>query len=295
MQELIWLNGEVGPLGEATVGVEDRGFQFADGVYEVARVYDGRCFALRPHIDRLERSAKGIKLALPVPKRELCDQIEKLVEQSDLREGMVYVQLTRGCCPRNHAIPSASKPTLLFYTRELPPVPAPEDVKGVALQSVRDMRWKLCWVKSIALLANVLAKTEAAAAGADEAVFVDEDQFVSECSTSNLYFVIDGTIVTHPVGEKVLPGITRDYLLGCARELKIPVQERPVLEHAAMSAPEIFISSTTREVNWVSRWNGKPVGAGKCGEITLRLHRAFQERVRRELQISAKSTADARV
>jgi D-alanine transaminase len=295
MQELIWLNGEVGPLGEATVGVEDRGFQFADGVYEVARVYDARCFALRPHIDRLERSAKGIKLALPVPKRELCDQIEKLVEQSDLREGMVYVQLTRGCCPRNHAIPSASKPTLLFYTRELPPVPAPEDVKGVALQSVRDMRWKLCWVKSIALLANVLAKTEAAAAGADEAVFVDEDQFVSECSTSNLYFVIDGTIVTHPVGEKVLPGITRDYLLGCARELKIPVQERPVLEHAAMSAPEIFISSTTREVNWVSRWNGKPVGTGKRGEITLRLHRAFQERVRRELQISAKSTADARV
>ena len=157
-------------------------------------------------------------------------------------------------------------------------------MKGVAIQSVRDVRWKLCWIKSIALLANVLAKTEAAAAGADEAVFVDEDGFVSECSTSNLYVVIDGTIVTHPVGDKVLPGITRDYLLECARELKIPVQERPILEHDAMRAPEIFISSTTREVNWVARWNDRPVGSGKCAEVTLRLHRAFQERVKREMQ-----------
>jgi D-alanine transaminase len=293
MKELIWLNGEVGRLSDARVDVEDRGFQFADGVYEVTRVYDGRCFALRPHIDRMERSAAGIKLALPIDKRDLCKHVERLVEQSELLDGIVYVQMTRGRSQRNHVIPKAAQPTLLFYTRELPPVPAPGSGDGASLVSVRDVRWRLCWIKSIALLANVLARTEAAAAGAEEAVFVDDFGVASECSTSNLFAVINGALVTHPVGEKVLPGITRDYILDCTRELNIPMDERPMTEAEAISADEIFISSTTREISWVSQWNGKTVGPGACGQITLQLHRALRQRVRRDTAVQI-ATAQAR-
>ena len=164
MKELIWINGEVMPLSDVRVSVEDRGFQFGDGVYEVARVYNGRPFALRPHVDRLERSATGIKLPLPAGKDVLCEQIEHLIEQSELTgDGMVYVQLTRGCFPRNHVFPTTTNPTLLFYTRKLPPLPPPGSGAGAALVSVPDVRWRLCWIKSISLLANILAKNEASA------------------------------------------------------------------------------------------------------------------------------------
>ena len=288
MTELIWINGEVMPLSDATVSVEDRGFQFADGVYEVARVYNGRCFALRPHIERLERSAGGIKLAMNLSKDQLAGAIESLVERSGLTDGMVYVQLTRGVCARNHVWPAAETcaPTLLFYTRKLPPPGPVGSGDGAALITVPDVRWRLCWIKSIALLANVLAKNEAAVAGAEEAVFV-EDGHVSECSTSNLFFVIGGKLVTHPLGPKVLPGITRDYLLGCARELSIPVHERAVRESEAPDADEIFITSTTREVSWVSRWNNQRVGGQRCGPVTERLHRALRERIAQETRLNA--------
>jgi len=288
MQELIWINGEVMPLADATVSVEDRGFQFADGVYEVARVYNGRCFALRPHVDRLERSAGGIKLALNLPKGQLAGAIESLVERSGLSDGIVYVQLTRGVCARNHVFPApdSCRPTLLFYTRKLPRPGPVGSGDGIALVTVNDVRWRLCWIKSIALLANVLAKNEAAAAGAEEAVFVD-DGYVSECSTSNLFFVFGGKLVTHPVGAKVLPGITREYLIECARDLRIAVEERPVREDEVTRAEEIFISSTTREVSWVSKWNGRPVGGTRCGAVTEKVHRALRERIAQETGVNA--------
>ena len=285
MTELIWINGEVMPLADATVNVEDRGFQFGDGVYEVTRVYNGRCFALRAHVDRLERFAGGIKLGLNVSKDQLCDAIESLVERSGLGDGIVYVQLTRGVCARNHVFPAAQscRPTLLFYTRKLPPLGPVGSGDGIALATVADVRWRLCWIKSIALLANVLAKNEAAAAGAEEAAFV-EDGLVSECATSNLFFVFGGTLVTHPVGEKVLPGVTRDYILNCAKSMNLPVEERPVREDEVSRAAEIFISSTTREISWVSKWNGKPVGGTRCGPVTEKLHRALRGRIAQETQ-----------
>jgi D-alanine transaminase len=139
----------------------------------------------------------------------------------------------------------------------------------------------LCWIKSIALLANVLARNDAASAGAEEAVFV-ENGLISECSTSNLFIVRRQTIVTPPVGPRVLPGITRAYLLECAADLNIPVEERYIPESEAESADEVFITSTTREISWVSRWNGQTIGGGKCGVITERLHRALRERIAQE-------------
>jgi D-alanine transaminase len=144
-----------------------------------------------------------------------------------------------------------------------------------------DERWKRCWIKSIALLPNVLAKNAAVAAGADEAAFVDLG-YVTECSTSNLFAVIGEKLITHPVGTKVLPGITRQQVLEIADELGIEVDERAIREEEAPRADELFITSTTREISWVSRWNDTYIGQGRCGQITMKLHEALRERVKQE-------------
>lgn len=284
MQELIWFNGETIPMSEARLPVEDRGSQFADGVYEVIRLYDqGKPFTLNEHLERLRKSANSIQLPMPLTVDALAQEIRKFIPKSGVAEGMVYLQLTRGVCPRNHLYPEpACKPTLYFYCRPLPKLPAPGEGPGAKLWSVPDERWKRCWIKSIALLANVLAKNEAVAKGADEAVFVD-DGIVPECSASNLYAVIAGRVVTHPIGPKVLPGITRAVLMEVAFELGIRVDERPMREAEAMAADEVFITSTTREISWVGTWNGQTVGGGRCGPITKRLHEGLKGRVKHEV------------
>src|SRR2546426_12174614 len=188
MNELIWINGVVTPLAEARINVEDRGFQFADGVYEVIRVYDGQPFTLREHLERLERSAAGIQMNLAMDREAIAAEILRFVPRTRVRDGMIYLQATRGFSARNHLFPKNCPPTLLFYARHLAALGAPGEGEGVKLHTVPDERWKRCWVKSIALLANVLAKNEAAAAGADEAAFL-EDGVVSECSASNLFVV----------------------------------------------------------------------------------------------------------
>jgi len=281
MNELIWINGEIVPMSDARLGVEDRGFQFADGVYEVVRIYWGKPFTLKPHLDRLVRSADGIKLPVPLGTDELAAEIRKLVDRSGVAEGMVYLQLTRGCCPRNHIFPKEPKPTLLFYARPLPPAHLPGQGEGVKLMPVADERWKRCWIKSIALLPNVLAKNEAISKGYDEAAFV-ENGIVSECSSSNIFAVIGDKLITHPVGSKVLPGITRQVLLGIAPKLGMELDERPLREEEATRADELFITSTTRELAWVARWADRYIGQARCGEWTKKLHTALQETVRAE-------------
>ena len=281
MSEMIWLNGEVIPLGEARVGVEDRGYQFADGVYEVIRLYNGKPFTLDPHLERLERSAAGIDLAIPLDRAALAGEIRKLLSRTDVKNGMVYLQLTRGVSKRNHIFPSSPKPTLLFYARTLPPPQLPGEGEGVKLLALEDERWKRCWIKSIALLPNVLAKNKAVSSGYDEAVFID-DGIITECSASNLFAVIGGKLVTHPVGSKVLPGITRAVLLDSAASLGITVDERGYTEEEAQRASELFITSTTREISWVARWNDRYIGQARCGPVTLALHRALCKRVREQ-------------
>jgi D-alanine transaminase len=276
MTEWIWLNGETMPLAEARIGVEDRGFQFADGVYEVIRIYDSRPFALREHLERLERSAKGIDLDIPLARESLTEEIERLIARSSLRDGMVYLQLTRGTSVRNHAFP-ATKPTLLFYVRQVDPLPDVGAAVGMKLISVPDERWKRCWIKSIALLPNVLAKNQALSVGADEAVFID-DGIVTECSASNLFMVINGVLVTHPVGAKVLPGITRATLISLAPKVGIKVIERSVTQEEARRAEEIFITSTTREISWVRERDAQSIRR-ECGPLTTRLHHALRESI----------------
>lgn len=280
MQELVWLNGEVLPLQDAKIGVEDRGFQFADGVYEVVRIYNGRPFAMPEHLDRLERSSAGINLVMPLAKPDLTREITQFIQRVGTQEGMVYLQLTRGQCPRNHVI-SPCKPTLLFHTRNLPPMAVPGSTPGLKLLTVPDERWQRCWIKSIALLPNILAKNHAISSGADEAIFV-HDGIVTEGSATNIFIIRRGQLLTHPVGPKVLPGITRQILLDLADQLGIPAFERPISEAEAISADELFITSTTRELSWVARWNNHPVGSPKPGPLTLKLHHAIQDKIRKE-------------
>ncbi len=265
-------------MADARVGVEDRGFQFADGVYEVIRLYAGRPFTLREHLERLEKSAAGIRLAVPLSREALEAEVRKFVPQSGVGEGMIYLQLTRGVSPRNHVWRKDAGTTLLFYARPLDPLASVDANPPVKLLTVDDERWQRCWVKSIALLPNVLAKTAAVDAGADEAVFVDRGA-VNECSASNFFAVIGGRLVTHPVGPKVLPGITRAVLFECARELGIAVEERPIGLDEAKRADELFITSTTREISPVGTWDGETVGRSRL--VTGRLHRALKERVAR--------------
>jgi D-alanine transaminase len=277
MSEMIWLNGEVLPLAEARIGVEDRGFQFADGVYEVIRIYNGRLFTLSEHLDRLARSCEGIRLQSPLSKQELTREIGKFIEKSPVREGMIYLQITRGPAPRNHIF-APSRPTVLFYARPLPMVPPAGSAEGLKLISQNDERWQRCWIKSIALLPNVLAKNAAVAAGCDEAVFVEKG-IVTECSASNFFAVAGGKVLTHPVGPKVLPGITRLVLMDLCKQLDIPFVERAISEAECLAADEVFITSTTREVGWVGKWNDRVIGNGASGAITKRLHAAYQKLV----------------
>ncbi len=289
MTELFWNNGTIQPLATATANVEDRGSQFADGVYEVIRVYRGVPFTMEEHLRRLERSAKGINLSLPMPVAKIAAAVEQLLAESGMADGMVYMQLTRGVAPRNHVFPEHQVPSLYFYNRQLPAVPAPGAAPGVKLVAVEDERWKRCWVKAIALLPNVLAKNHAVDLGADEAAFV-ENGVVTECSTSNLFVIQHGELVTAPVGQKVLPGVTRQLLLEIALRIGIPIVERAPTEYECRHADELFITSTTREVSWVSHWNGRQI-ATEAGPATLRLHKALQERVRREIGTRAPAMA----
>jgi D-alanine transaminase len=277
MSEMIWLNGEILPMSEARIGVEDRGFQFADGVYEVVRLYNGKPFTLSEHLDRLERSCEGIRLKTALSKGDLTREIGRYLEKSPMREGMVYLQITRGAAPRNHIF-ADTKPTVLFYSRPLPTVPAAGSAEGLKLISQPDERWQRCWIKSIALLANVLAKNVAVAAGCDEAVFVEKG-IVTECSASNFFAVAGGKVLTHPVGPKVLPGITRLVLMDICKQLDVPFVERQISEAECLAADEVFITSTTREIGWVAKWNDRKISNGQCGPITRKLHAAYQKLV----------------
>jgi D-alanine transaminase len=229
-------------------------------------------------MDRLQRSCEGIRLPLPIPKPTLVSEILKLVQHCEIQQGWVYLQVTRGPAPRNHIYPAKAEPTTLFYVRALEPLPPAERTRPYSLLSVPDDRWNKCWIKAIALLPNVLAKNSAAEAGADEAIFIHNGN-VTEGSASNLFMVQSGRLITHPIGEKVLPGVTRDVLLDCAKSLGIPVEERAMPLPDAKRSDEVFITSSTRELVWVNRWDGETIADGNCGKICCKLHEEYRRRV----------------
>ncbi|MGQ9631044.1 MAG: D-amino-acid transaminase [bacterium] len=280
MPNIAYVNGEFVNLEEAKVSVEDRGFQFADGVYEVVRTYGGIPFRIDKHMERLRRSAGAINLPLDGIEEELHSAIPRILQLSGFPETLVYIQVTRGAAPRRHAFPTGTRPTVILTARELVP-PDPElREKGVDVITVEDVRWKLCNVKSVALLPNVLAKEKAHEAGAFEALLLDEDGFVNEGSSSNFFAVRDGQILTPPADHHILPGITRDVVIELAEGADYHVLQRRIPLKDLRLADEVFLTATTSEIMPVVRLDGAPIGCGKPGEVTRKLYSIFQRLIR---------------
>lgn len=263
------------PLEEATVSVEDRGYQFGDGVYEVIRTYHGNPFQLDAHLVRFERSAGAIDLPLPWNLQQWTAHVREGIARSGYGESKVYLQLTRGVAPRDHGFPASARPTAVMTVRELKPMDPARQATGVAVMTMDDWRWGRCDIKSVNLLPNVMARQKATQSGAFEAVFVRQGQ-VTEGAVSNVMIVKAGRVLTAPGGEQILSGVTRTLVLELARKEGLPVEERFVRRDELLRADEIFLTSTTIEVLPVIRVDGNKVGSGQPGPVTQKLQAAFQ-------------------
>jgi D-alanine transaminase len=273
----LYLNGRFMPLEEGRVSVEDRGFQFGDGVYEVVRVYRGKPFRLEPHLRRLEQSCRGIEMGLPEPLERIAGVCRRLVEGHT--EAQIYLQVTRGVAPRLHTFPKDAPPTFLAYSRPVTP-PAPDRV--YRLKVVMDDRWGRCHLKVICLLPNLLAKQKASEAGCDEGLFVRDDGFVTEGASSNAFFVRGGVLWTHPSGPRILNGVTRETVLEVAAACGVAVRQEALRLPDALAADEAFVTGTLAEIAPVVAIDGRPVGTGTPGPVTLGIQSAFRDLTRRE-------------
>jgi len=274
--EIAFVNDVFMPLSEARVSVEDRGFQFGDGIYELLRVYAGVPFHLTEHLGRLEQSARAIGIPVPYSRDRWAAVISEAVSRSGFQEAKVYIQVTRGVAPRDHVPAGALTPTVVITVRAMAPPAAELYARGADVVTVSDSRWARCNIKSIGLLANVLAKQQARDAGAVEALFV-RDGYVLEGATSNLIIIKSRCLVTPPEGPLLLSGVTRKVVLGLAQEAGVAVKEQPVAEDELYGADEIVLTGTTIEVLPIARVNGRPVGSGAPGPVARLLMARFRE------------------
>jgi len=270
MPEIAWINGTIYNLFEARVSFLDRGNLFGDGVYEVVRVYNQKPFALDKHLERLERSLSGIRLQHPLSRIKLQSLILSLVEQAGFADAIVYLQITRGGGMRQHAFPVNSQATLAVFVAPAAS-PAKAQSEGVKIITLPDDRWAHCYIKSINLLPNVLAKQTAKEKGAYEAVFIRDNTLVSEGSSSNVFAVIRGEIITPPADGHILAGVTRGLCLEIARKAGYSAREEVVTIEELRQAEEIILTSTTMEIIPVVELDGNPVGRGQPGSVAVRL------------------------
>ncbi|MFD2208294.1 D-amino-acid transaminase [Virgibacillus halophilus] len=259
-----------------TYPFEERGLQFGDGIYEVIRIYDGQFYLFTEHVDRLFRSAEAIKLQLPFSKEELKDLLQDLLSQNNMeKDGIVYLQATRGSAPRDHVFPGGVIANAYAYVKDLPRNLANLE-NGVSAIIKDDIRWKKCYIKSLNLLPNVLAKQEAKENGCYEAI-LHEEGIVTECSSSNVYLIKNGHIYTHPATKRILHGCVRMAVERFAAELQVPFEEEAFKLTDILDADEIFLSSSTSEILPVVTVDGSPIADGKPGEFTRKLQEAYRE------------------
>ena len=278
---VVYLNGKFLAKAQAAISVDDRGFLFADGLYEVVRSYGGRLFQIDAHVRRMRDGLHALRISVP-ESFNLTAIARELLKQNDLEksETTIYCQITRGAAPsRAHAFPATPvAPTI--YVAASPFIPPDEKRKtGIAAVTVPDVRWSRCDLKTVGLLANCLAKQHALESGADEAVFV-RDGVALEGSSCNLFIVKEETVVTNPKTNYILPGITRQVVLDLCRSLGIETREAPLFIDLLKAADEVFVTHTTGEIVPVVRINAREVAGGLPGPITRRLQAAFTENVR---------------
>lgn len=281
MMGKVIFNGELVERENVKVDIEDRGYQFGDGIYEVIRVYNGELFTKKEHVQRLYESGEKIGIKIPYEKDVLCKKLEELVQENHLETGIIYLQISRGVSPRQHGYPTPEiEPTFVAYTK---PMDRPEDLmkSGAKGLLVEDIRWLRCDIKSLNLLGNIMAKQKAAESGRFEAI-QHRGETVTEGSSSNVFIVKDGILKTHPAVNLILNGITRQVILRICKHNQIPVKEESFTVDDIKTADEIFISSTTSEIMPIIQLDGSVIGNGEPGEITKKLQKLFVEEIQKE-------------
>lgn len=278
-----YLNGEYLDKARATLSVDDRGFVFGDGVYEVYRAIDGELFEGERHHRRLLSGLDALRIAKPAEAEPaaLMEIASRLLEENGHNTGQatVYVEITRGAAPRAHVFPPAGTRATVFVTTYPFKDSAALRTEGVAAITQPDVRWLRCNIKTVQLLPNVLAKQAASEAGAFEAVFIRADGTVTEGTHSNLFAVLDGELRTHPITNLILPGITREVVLELAADLGITVREEAITEGDLGGCDELFLTGTTTDVMPIVSLDGRLVGTGQPGPIAMRLYEALVARM----------------
>lgn len=280
MTRIVYVNGRYHRYADASVHVEDRGFQFADSVYEVCEIAGGGIVDLDRHLARLARSLEALEIASPMSLSALAHVLHETVRRNRVRDGLVYLQVSRGAAPRDFAIPPAgTRPTVVCLARALPLGQADQVAQtGIAVITLPDIRWDRCDIKTVMLLPAVLAKREAGRRGAKEAWLVDRDGFVTEGASSNAWIITgEGVLVTRSLSPALLPGVTRATLIDAIRRERLRLEERAFTPAEALSAREAFVTSATNTVMPVVRIDGTPIGDGRPGPVTMRLRRHFHD------------------
>jgi D-alanine transaminase len=278
---IVYLNGQYLPLEEAKISVLDRGFIFGDAVYEVWRLVNGKLFESEKHLDRLHNGLRDVHITPPAEaqKARLQEISDRLVKDNGInQEGSLFLEMSRGAAPRAHQYPKPAVPPTVFLMAS--PFTPPEDLraKGAGVILIDDVRWKRCNVKTTQLLPNVMAKQQAFENDCLDAIFV-RDGIVTETSHANVMAVVNGTLWTHPIDGSVLPGVTRDVVLELAKKNGVPVREEGMTVDAFRKADEVFLVGTLSDVMPIVKVDGKQVGAGKPGPVSLKLFKALRERL----------------
>ena len=276
MARIVYVNGEFVPENEGKISIFDRGFLFADGVYEVTAVINGKLVDYDPHMQRLERSLNELRMGWPCSKDELKAMHLEMVKRNDLREGIIYMQVTRGAADRDFKFPKEAKPTLIAFTQAMSLVDNPNARTGVKAISIPDIRWARRDIKTVMLLASVLGKQAAYEQGANEGWMV-EDGFVTEGTSSNAYIVKGNKVITRGLSNSILAGCTRRSLFRLAAEHGIEIEERTFTMDEAYAADEAFLTSASQFVMPIVDIDGKRIGGGQPGPVVRKLRELFLE------------------
>ncbi len=285
-QSEIWANwnGTECRLDEVRIPLGDRAYYFGDAAYEALRVYGGKPWLWAEHLARFERTLHGLRITTDLSR--FADRVLKTLARSGVRDGLIYAEISRGGSRRTHAFPKPPPPpNELVYVEPWSQDPLlPYRETGIAVMVTEDLRWQRRDLKTVNLLANCLAKQEALEAGCQEAILVEADGRVTEATSSNVFVVDRGRVLTAPVSHKILAGVTRGFVVSLAKGLGMPVEERFFTRDTLPAAEEIFLTGTSNEVLSVTRLDGKPVGDGKPGPIARRLWAAYREAVVRFIE-----------
>jgi D-alanine transaminase len=280
MSRIVYVNGRYLPRTQAKVDVEDRGYQFSDGVYEVCEVRAGKLVDERRHLARLDRSLSELQIASPMPRAALAVVLREIVQRNRIHDGLIYIQVSRGVARRDHAFPAAGTKPSIVVTAKTIDIAANEKIAadGVAVITMPDQRWARADIKSVSLLPNVLAKQAAREQGAREAWLVDKTGHITEGSSSNAWIInSDGKLLTRHLDHGILAGVTRAVLIESLKSHGVELEERAFTVEEAYAAREAFITSATQAVMPVVSIDGRPVGNGAPGIVTTALRRDYHQ------------------